>query len=84
MLCRPFCIDSVSMSDSEYGWYGVPRPLAALFWRSRPPGIAMPVEAPCPAIPVLAMLPLVLMVSCERSMPFTVGADPAMLVLAAL
>ena len=30
------------MNDSEYGLYGVPRPLAALFCRSRPPGTAMP------------------------------------------
>ena len=41
-LCRPRVQVSESMIDSEYGSYGAPRPLVALFWRSSPPGDAMP------------------------------------------
>ncbi len=83
-LCAARVQVSESMIESEYGLYGVPRPFAALFWRSSPPGMAMPDDEPCPEIPVLATLPLRLIVNSDRSIPLTVGACPAMDVSAAL
>ena len=38
--------------------------------------MAVPEEEPCPTIPLLATLPVMLMVMADRSMPFTVGAMP--------
>ena len=38
--------------------------------------MAMPELVPWPAMPVLATLPVMLSVSCDRSMPLTVGAMP--------
>ena len=66
------------MNESEYGSYGCPRPFVALLARTRPPGVAMPEVAPCPAIPVLATDPLRLMTILLKSMPPTAGAMPLM------
>ncbi len=44
----------------------------------------MPDEPPWPAMPLLATEPLRLIAILEKSMPFTVGACPTMLVGAAL
>ena len=42
---------------SEYGLYGAPRPLPALFTRTRPPGLAHDEAEPWPAMPALATVP---------------------------
>ena len=72
------------MNPIEYGVYGCPRPFVALFARTNPPGIDMPDEVPCPAIPVFATLPEMFKVRFVKSRPLTTGAEPMIRVLAPL
>src|SRR5262245_51078318 len=72
------------MIENVHGSYGCSWPLVALLARTRPPGTTRPELEPGPAMPVLATEPLMLMMNLLKSMLFTTGAEPTMLVGAAL
>src|SRR5262249_24222465 len=72
------------MIDTVYGSYGCAWPLVALLARTRPPGTTRPDVEPWPAMPVLATELPKLMMKALKSIPFTTGAEPTMLVGAEL